>query len=60
MGFRLLTDTAVQFVFPYLPLFAAGLGVSIEEIGLLLSVRSLVGLSPPLFGWLAEIVAIAL
>lgn len=54
MGFRLLADTSVQFVFPYLPLLAAGLGVSIVEIGWLLSVRSLVGLSSPLFGWLAE------
>jgi predicted MFS family arabinose efflux permease len=54
MGFRLLTDTAVQFVFPYLPLLAAGLGVSIIEIGWLLSVRAIVGLSSPLFGWLAE------
>ncbi|MEM8861965.1 MAG: MFS transporter [Chloroflexota bacterium] len=54
MGFRLLADTSIQFIFPFLPIFADGLNVSIEEVGLLVSIRSLVGLSSPLFGWLAE------
>ena len=54
MSFRLIIDTSIQFVFPYLPIFAAGLGVSIVQIGWLVSIRSLMGLLTPVFGWLAE------
>lgn len=54
MGVRLISDTAVQFVFPYLPIFAAGLNVSIVEVGALVSIRALMGLFSPLFGWMAE------
>lgn len=54
MIFRILHDTGIQFLFPFLPIFAEGLNVTIAEIGLLASVRSLVGLSTPLFGWIAE------
>ena len=54
MIFRILHDTGIQFLFPFLPIFAEGLNVTIAEIGLLASVRSLMGLSTPLFGWVAE------
>lgn len=54
MIFRILHDTGIQFLFPFLPIFAEGLNVTIAEIGLLASLRSLMGLSTPLFGWIAE------
>ncbi len=54
MIFRILHDTGIQLLFPFLPIFAEGLNVTIAEIGLLASVRSLMGLSTPIFGWVAE------
>lgn len=51
---RLLVDTSVQMFFPYLPLFAAGLGITVVQMGQLNSVRTLVGLSAPLYGAWAD------
>jgi predicted MFS family arabinose efflux permease len=44
---RLVLNTAARFVFPYLPAISRGLGVSLEQAGLLISVRSLAGLATP-------------
>lgn len=51
---RLITDTAVQFFFPFLPMIAQGLNTSSVTIGRLISLRSLMGMSSPLFGVLAD------
>lgn len=47
---RVFTDTGVQLFFPFFPLIAAGLGVSAQVMGQLVSLRSLMGLFSPLFG----------
>ena len=47
---RVFTDTGVQLFFPFFPLIAAGLGVSAQAMGQLVSLRSLMGLFSPLFG----------
>lgn len=44
---RLVLNTASRFVFPFLPAISRGLGVSLEQAGLLISVRSLAGLATP-------------
>lgn len=51
---RLLVDTSVQLFYPFLPLFAAGLGITAVSMGRLIGVRTLVGLSAPLWGALAD------
>lgn len=51
---RLITDTAVQFFFPFLPIIAQGLNTSSVTVGRLISLRSLMGLASPLFGVLAD------
>jgi predicted MFS family arabinose efflux permease len=51
---RLFLDTGVQLFFPYLRVIANGMGISTIDLGRLLSMRSLLGLSAPLFGALAE------
>ncbi len=44
---RILIDTSVQMFFPFLPLFAQGLGISAVAMGRLVSVRSIMGLFAP-------------
>jgi predicted MFS family arabinose efflux permease len=51
---RLITDTAVQFFFPFLPIIAEGLNTSNVTVGRLVSLRSFMGMSSPLFGILAD------
>ena len=51
---RLVTDTAAQLFYTFLPILSAGIGISAVQMGRLLSLRSLVGLTSPLFGILAE------
>ncbi|MCA9994793.1 MAG: MFS transporter [Anaerolineales bacterium] len=51
---RLLIDTSGQMLYPFVPIFAAGLGVSAVIIGRLLSLQSLVGIFAPIFGNLAD------
>ena len=51
---RLITDTAVQFFFPFLPIIAEGLNTSNVTVGRLVSLRSFMGMSSPLFGVLAD------
>jgi predicted MFS family arabinose efflux permease len=51
---RLLVDTSIQIFSPFLPVIAMGLGVEAATVGLLISVRSLAGLTAPFFGSLAD------
>jgi len=45
---RLVLNTAHRFAYPFLPAISRGLGVSLQQGGLLLSARSLTGLATPL------------
>jgi predicted MFS family arabinose efflux permease len=45
---RLVINTGYRFVFPFLPAISRGLGVSLEQAGLLVSARSLTGVATPL------------
>lgn len=54
MTTRLLSDTANQMFNPFLAIFAAGIGVSLQQLGVLLSIRSLAGLTGPVFGAMAD------
>lgn len=51
---RLVTDTAVQIFFPFLPVIAAGWRTSTVVAGRLVSLRSAMGLFSPAFGVLAD------
>lgn len=45
---RLLLNSTERFVYPFLPTIARGLGIDLEQAGLLLSARAVGGLSAPL------------
>lgn len=51
---RIVVDTAMQMFFAFLPIFAAGVGVTPLVMGRLVSVRSLAGLLAPFAGALTE------
>ena len=51
---RLAIDTTTQLFFPFLPTVALGLDMDIVVLGRLVSLRSLAGLSAPLFGSAAD------
>ena len=51
---RLLIDTGVQIFFPFLPIFAQGMGLSTVIMGRLMSLRSVMGLLSPFFGTMAD------
>lgn len=44
---RLVVNTAHRFVYPFLPAIARGLGISLEQAGLLLSARSIAFVATP-------------
>lgn len=50
---RLVTDTAVQLFFPFLPVIAEGLRTTSVTVGRLVSLRSAMGLFSPAFGYQA-------
>lgn len=52
---RLVTDTAVQLFFPFLPVIAEGLRSNSVAVGRLVSLRSATGLLSPAFGALADL-----
>ena len=54
ISLRIINDTGVQIFFPFLPVLAAGVGVSVAVMGQLLAIRTLTGLVAPLLGVLAE------
>ncbi len=47
-GSRLIISTGYRFVYPFLPVIARGLGVSLQQAGLLVSARSLSGTTAPI------------
>ncbi len=51
---RILTDTVVQMFYAFLPILAAGIGVTPVVFGRLISVRTSSGVLTPIFGNLAE------
>lgn len=51
---RLLGDTGNQLFNPFLGTIAAGIGISNQQLGLLVSLRSLAGLSGPALGAMAD------
>src|SRR5512145_3535944 len=54
MSTRAVHDVAVRMVYPFLPEIAAGLGVSIAQVGLLVSLRNGVGIVAPAFGAMSD------
>ncbi len=51
---RVLINTAVRMVYPFLPAFSRALGVPVESLVLLVSARSALTISAPLFGGLSD------
>lgn len=51
---RLVQDTGVRLVYPFIPQFAAGLGLTTVEFGWLVFLISIGSLTSPLFGLLAD------
>ncbi len=54
MSTRAVHDTAMRMVYPFLPEIAAGLGVTIAQAGLLVSLRNGVGIIAPAFGAMSD------
>lgn len=54
MSTRVVHDVAARMVYPFLPEIAAGLGVSIVQAGLLVSLRNGVGVVAPAFGAMSD------
>lgn len=51
---RLIVDTVVRMVFPFITPFAYGLGLTVTGFGVLLSLRSWVGILDPIIGVVAD------
>ena len=51
---RLVVDTSIQLFYSFMQTIALGMGLEVVVLGRLLSVRSAVGLSAPLFGSAAD------
>jgi DHA1 family inner membrane transport protein len=51
---RLILSTAYRMVFPFLGVFARGLGVGLETVSFVIGVRSAMGLVGPVFGAFAD------
>ena len=54
MTAKLLVDIGVQIFNPFLPIIAAGLGMSVVELGRLVGLRSAMGVFAPVSGALAD------
>jgi predicted MFS family arabinose efflux permease len=54
MFLRTILNTAHRMVYPFLPIFARGLGVDISTMSLLMTGRSLIGATSPLFAPIAD------
>jgi len=54
MAAKLLVDIGAQIFNPFLPVIAAGLGVSVVELGRLVGLRSAMGIFSPVSGTLAD------
>jgi len=53
---RLVVSTAFRLMFPFLPIIARGLGVSLESVALIVSARSAMGITAPFLGSVADYV----
>ena len=51
---RIVVDTTVQLFYSFLPIIALGMALDVVVLGRLMSLRSAVGLSAPLFGSAAD------
>lgn len=51
---RLVRDTSLRIMYPFIPEFARGLGVSLTAMGTLLALRTVLVMLSPLFGNLAD------
>jgi predicted MFS family arabinose efflux permease len=51
---RAVHDIAMRMVYPFVPELAAGLGVSVAQVGLLISLRNGVGVIAPAFGAMSD------
>ncbi len=51
---RIVVDTSIQLFFSFLQVIALGMGLNVVVLGRMLSLRSAVGLSAPLFGNTAD------
>jgi predicted MFS family arabinose efflux permease len=54
-GTRGILNTSFRMIYPFLPVFARGLGVSLETMALAVTARSLLGLAAPAIGSLADV-----
>ncbi|MDO8753285.1 MAG: MFS transporter [Anaerolineales bacterium] len=54
MFLRTILNTAHRMVYPFLPIFARGLGVDLTSMSLLMTARSLLGITSPLFAPMAD------
>lgn len=54
MSTRAVHDVAVRMVYPFLPDFAKGLGITIEQMGGLIALRNGTGIIAPAFGALSD------
>jgi predicted MFS family arabinose efflux permease len=54
MSTRAVHDIAARMVYPFLPDFAKGLGITIEQMGGLIALRNGVGIVAPAFGALSD------
>lgn len=51
---RILVNTAHRMVYPFLPVFARGLGVDVEAVSLAITARSSLGILSPAFGRISD------
>jgi predicted MFS family arabinose efflux permease len=54
MFLRTILNTAHRMVYPFLPIFARGLGVEFSAMSLLMTARSLIGSASPIFAPVAD------
>jgi MFS transporter, DHA1 family, inner membrane transport protein len=54
VGFRWISNAGIRFGYSFLPAIARGTGLSVEEVGRLLALRDLTGLSAPAAGRLSD------
>ena len=53
---RTITNSAYRMVYPFLPVIARGLGVSLSDLALAVTARSSLGLASPILGSFADVI----
>lgn len=51
---RLMVDTGVRMVYPFIPQISEGLGLTIVGFSWLIFIRAMAGITGPILGWLAD------